>query len=657
MKYVFFSFLRWVLYHFESSLVFTQYKWSLIRYHTCLFLVLLSFIELAKAQKDTTFTLPHVEIHAIQLRKASIGEQQEVWDSTELSINAAVDVADVLSRESAVFVKSYGGGGLATTSVRGGSAGHTAIVWNGFPLQSPMLGQLDLSLLPIAFVDEMSLNYGGKSAAWGSGAIGGLLSLDNRPSYQRGLTADLQTSFGSFGRVNQQLKLSYGNRRFSASTRIFQQQALNDFSYRIRPDLPAKKHVNAALRQYGLLQELYWKPTLSQELSVRFWAQDVIREIPPTSTQSRSEASQSDIFMRSTLEWKYIGKKSFIHTRAALFREKLDYRDELIGLKALSEFWTAMSEVDGQWYLNERQQFQIGIDHNFTKAEADGYGKSPTQNRISLFGSFHQTVRDWNIHLSGRQQWTDDQSRAFVPALAIEGELFSHFKLKAKISRNYRLPTLNDRYWQPGGNPDLLAEYGWSQELGLEKMWESEKHQLSYSITGFNRNIRNWILWSIQDGQAYWSANNIARVWSRGVEQRIRGNWRLGVVELKLKAEYDYLLSTNEVAIQQPKIAAGQQLIYTPRHRAFGLLSVHWQAWEAVYQYAYTSGVRGINEALSGYQLGHIRLQYVLKNSGFRALLFLHIDNIWNTAYRVIERRPMPGRSYLLGLSIHYFHH
>ena len=114
-----------------------------------------------------------------------------------------------------------------------------------------------------------------------------------------------------------------------------------------------------------------------------------------------------------------------------------------------------------------------------------------------------------------------------MPSLGIEGRLAAPLLLKAKISRNYRLPTLNDRFWEPGGNENLLAEQGWSEELGLHTYGGENKHTWSYSITGFNRLIDNWILWSIAEGTSFWAANNITRVWSRGVEQRIRYSFLL----------------------------------------------------------------------------------------------------------------------------------
>ena len=40
--------------------------------------------------------------------------------------------------------------------------------------------------------------------------------------------------------------------------------------------------------------------------------------------------------------------------------------------------------------------------------------------------------------------------------------------LKANISRNSKIPTMNDMFWVPGGNPDLKNEYAFIYELTYE---------------------------------------------------------------------------------------------------------------------------------------------------------------------------------------------
>lgn len=208
-----------------------------------LLIVVFSCSQYLSAQIDTALHLPSIEIAAPRLRTHPPGERTEHWDSLDLVKGLSENAAELLSRQSGVYIKSYGLGSSATSSIRGGSAGQTSVIWNGLPLQSPMLGQLDLSLLPVTFIDQMEVRYGGNGASWGSGAIGGIITLDNHAHYGIGQQLDLRSSLGNFGRWDQQLKWQYGNQQLAGSTRLFYQQAKNEFPYSIRPDLPEKGKV------------------------------------------------------------------------------------------------------------------------------------------------------------------------------------------------------------------------------------------------------------------------------------------------------------------------------------------------------------------------------------------------------------------------------
>ncbi len=291
-----------------------------------------------------TIPLPLVEVKGASLRHSEIGSRTE-----RLALDrAASNLADVLQQTSGVFVKNYGLGSLATTSVRGGSAGHTAVVWNGFVIASPMLGQLDFSLLPSFLVDEANFQLGGNSAGWGSGSIGGTVFLDNKAEFGQAFRVVSQSILGSFSWRQQQLQIGYSGKKIAVKTKLFFQEAENDFPYRLRPDLPERRQTNFALYQRGGLQEVYWKYKPGQQLALHVWLQESEREIPPLTTQSQSMASQGDEVLRTSIHWRKTGKKTVWQARSGFFAEKIDYRDELIRLRAKSDFQTFINEVEQQ---------------------------------------------------------------------------------------------------------------------------------------------------------------------------------------------------------------------------------------------------------------------------------------------------------------------
>ncbi|MEZ4961778.1 MAG: TonB-dependent receptor [Saprospiraceae bacterium] len=606
--------------------------------------------QLLQGQNDSLRILPQVEVLATPLRSSPTGSRIEKWDLQQLKPYNSSSVADLLGRESGVFIKSYGAGSLATSSIRGGGAGHTAVIWNGFSIQSPMLGLLDLALLPAFFADEASLQYGGGSALWGSGAIGGMVSLNNLPG-SAGFSLRQEATTGSFGWLGQQAKATYAAGSWSGDTRYFHLEADNNFTYKTTAG-KQKRQSNAGLAHQGLMQNFYGAFGQRHQVSAHIWWQNADRQIPPTTTQNRSAAHQADAVLRSALAWKWKKKKTTISARSAYFREAIDYQDSLSGVFDKTRFVTMIGEAEMLWQPSPTQQLQVGANETLVKAFSKNYEKPPEQGQTALFAGYRFSKNKWKVQLNGRQEWLDGKALPFVPSLGLEWAALKWLKLEGNANRNYRFPTLNDRYWNPGGNSRLRPEEGWSQELGLHTRFVQKKSVVSLSSTAFNRNIRNWILWSVNPGENYYSPSNLAQVWSRGLEQRFRFTLCLEDFSLQLAGGYDYILSTNQKNVERPALSAGEQLIYVPEHQAFAAVTLHIGAWTLSYQHRYTGPVSTQTDPLGGYQVGYLFLQKTFTLNPIQGRLFFHLDNAWNASYRAIERRPMPGRYFRAGLSV-----
>ncbi len=77
-----------------------------------------------------------------------IGVQKTTFDSLALRENIALSIADILTFNSSVFVKSYGRATLSTVAFRGTSPSHTQVTWNGMRINNPLLGMTDFSPIP-----------------------------------------------------------------------------------------------------------------------------------------------------------------------------------------------------------------------------------------------------------------------------------------------------------------------------------------------------------------------------------------------------------------------------------------------------------------------------------------------------------------------------
>jgi len=508
-----------------------------------------------------------------------------------------------------------------------------------------------LNLLPLNGAEEISFQKGGNSALWGSGAIGGVIALNNQSNFHNKIFTNVKSTFGSFGNFNQEMKFGFGNSRVQSVTKLFHQQGENDFKYFIAPDFPKRQQTNAQVLQQNIMQDLYWKIDQKNQLAVHFWQQFSERNIPPTNVQTRSLASQNDKSTRILLDWKNVHETYVLQGKVGLFKEHLDYFDPEMNLISLSDFTTLTSEITGQKFWKNSHKVLAGITHAYTTANNDGYLEPPTENRSAIQFSYFFKKDKYKIQASIRQGLIDGKLIPIVPSLGFDYAIFPSLKLQGKVSRNYRVPTLNDRFWNGGGNENLNPESGWSEELTIAYDLSFGKNKLEFSVTGFNRNIDQWILWAPAEGQSFWAAFNITEVWSRGFEPRLSFSQKIKTIQLQIDAGYDFIKSTNEVAMDLPKREVGQQIIYVPEHQAFGRANLTWKNLRVSYQHSFTGKARGQFGELESYQVGNARLQYSVGWKKCKSIVFFNANNIWNTNYLIVERRPMPGTNYQIGIN------
>jgi iron complex outermembrane receptor protein len=365
-------------------------------------------------------------------------------------------------------------------------------------------------------------------------------------------------------------------------------------------------------------------------------------------------ASLRDKSLRSSLNYSKIGSKTRDEIKFAFLLEENAYSDLAVNLHSENIFSTLFADYNKEWYLKNWLRFSLGTTHMYNTATTPAYLAEQTDYQASVFFSTYLKVKSWKLMASVRQQWARVEKLPIIPSISFEYVCSPTISLKGKISQDYRLPTLNDRFWVPGGNADLESENGWSEEVGLVVHASRRNIILNFEFTAFNRLIENWIIWTRIENQSFFSPRNITRVWSRGMEQNLdfKYYWSSGENFLEIKLNGSLLSSTNQVAVISPKMEAGQQLIYTP-HYQYGLqTSVFFHKKRFTYYHLFTGGYRGINLDLPGYDLGSMSFSADLIRGQKNITGYLRINNLWNKQYQAIENRAMPGRNFVVGINL-----
>lgn len=625
--------------------------------------LLISLTGFAQSRMDSVKQLNIVEVSSARLTTFSSGNKSETLDSLLLNRYSTGNLADLLTNESQIFIKSYGLGSLATTSFRGAGANHTAVLWNGFNIQSPMLGLLDISLVPTNFLNNVKLQCGGAGALWGSGAVGGSVHLNNSAEFNRGISASSTVSFGSFSDKQQQASVEISKKQFIASLKVFNHEAKNDFSFinSAQYGKPEQKQSNAELKQYGILQENYYRINAHQQLNTRFWYQFNDRNIPPSMTQNSTISNQKDEAYRVTTEWQRTGERLKIAARFAYFDEKLIFNDSTIQEYSRSRSKAAIAEVESNFSISKFDLVNIGINNTYNEAVTADYLKNPSENRTALFVSYkiNTPKNNWNAVLSARQEFIKDKKIPFTASLGIDGKLSKLFLLKVNIAKHYRLPTFNDLYWAgigAKGNPDLIPETGWSEELSLVHKNNYKTTDWELGATVFNRTIDNWIIW-LPDEFNTWSPANVLRVQSQGLEYKLNVNYTIRKFKIQLSGKYNYVLSINEKSATTNDAAIGKQLIYVPIQNGQGSFSVSFYGTSFSYTQVYT-GYRYTTSDnihyLKPFTIGNLHVSQMVKLKTFKFKVFAQLNNIWQETYQVIAYRAMPLFNSQFGLTVYF---
>ena len=610
--------------------------------------VLFFFISLGYSQEALNLSIDTIYL---KTTKPLLATAEKQWETSLSVINQFTDLPSLISNAGNTYQKSYGNGSVSTISIRGGSASHSLLMWNDVPLLSPMLGLQNLSLIPLEISDKVSLSKDGGSTLWGSGAISGAINLSSQAQFKPLQKISLGINTGSFGLYKRSVQTTLSSSKIEFRLKWIDRGAMGDFEYVVGTDV--KNLNNAAYAQENLISELFYKPTDADVVSFHFWKQSAMTEIPPTTTQNFSDAHQEDASQKYLLKWLRVKNRFSLNSKVAYITDHQIYQDPLQSISSLNEFQTLFAESNLKLETSSQSLLNLGISAIRNTAQSKNYIVEQEETRLAIYPSYDWVLGAFSSHIATRLEWQGKDLNPIMPSYTLSYS-DTAIRIEAHVSRNYRNPSLNDLYWNPGGNPSLLPESGWSQSLNLNYTSpKTDKLDYNLSLDLYNRTVANWILWSLRDGTSFFSPSNIAKVWSRGLETGVEINYTGDHMAVKSTVNYALTKSTNQVEITSPEIAVGEQLLYTPIHMWSLSTELNYKNLALNLSNQYVGKSQGINQDIEAYFITNLFIGLEIASTKKRTEtdLFIRCNNLWNNNYRVIERRPMPGRNIELGIN------
>ncbi|HRP89880.1 MAG TPA: TonB-dependent receptor [Edaphocola sp.] len=632
-----------------------------------LYFLIIPFLVIAQNNFEDTLsniiiTSKKIKFHQDTKSELNTGQTSDSIAPQTLKLYHNLSVATLLSQQAPVFVKSYGVNNMSSLSFRGSSAAQSLVLWKGIPLNNPSLGIADISTLQTGMFDNITVNYGANASLLGSGNIGGALYLDNILSKKSKI--EIAYGIGSFGRRESSYNGQWTHKKLSIGLKAHQQKLINNFEYN-NINGTRETMTNANLNAYGLMLSSVYSINRYQSLSLDIWHQKYYRQIPKAMFETFSNKEQTDKALRTLLNWNFKKDNTNFYAKFSLNNENLDYSDSFYNVFSTSKTLQYYQEVG--W----KQDFRIpkyNAAHKILLFSAYQYtqlknssSNIPYQSRPSLIGAYQYLhgKKRWAFQANFRQEWTNGKPNPSLLGAGTEYEIFNQeqwqFKLKAGIQKTFRIPTLNELYNNPGGNPNLKPEQGWNKEFASVINWKNKKGNINFRQQSnyFNRTIKDWIYWL---GGAIWTPHNLAKVYNRGIETSNNINFELNnKTKVYFSLKTAYVLSTTLKSYMPNDSSIGKQIPYAPRYSGNLNLGFQIENFNFNYNQNYT-GYRFITTDeslyLKPYHTGNIQFSYIFYFKKLCATLNAQVQNIWNESYQVVAYRPMPNRFYCLGLQL-----
>ncbi len=611
-------------------------------------------------------------------------------DSNIIAEETNNSLSELLSKYTPVFVKNYGKTSLSTVSIRGTATSHTDVLFNGISLKSPMLGQVDFSLIPNNLFNNISINYGGSSIINTSGALGGNINLYNKINWKNKLSGVFIQDIGSYTTINSFVAINTGIKNLQFSTKLYNNYSKNDFTFKNKNIstidslsgkyiYPYQKNKNAEFYQNGFFQSVNYKKN-NITLSLNYWHQNTNRAIPRLNTYEGNDYSNinkqndlsNNIFFKST----YYKNKSKINFYSAVINKQINYKlkNYISGngyYNVINSYGVSNSlynKINYEYKFSDNILISTNYSFNYHKVKTkeiiqnNGYNKIRKENNfyISLYNKTNNRLSNSIII---RQNLVDNKIIPIIPFFGIDYLISKNndLHIKASVSKNYNIASLNDLYWQPGGNPNLKPEESRSADISLVLNKKTNKiFNILFSATYYYSYINNWIIW-LPSPLGYWSPYNINKVKSQGIEINAKINYTINKIHIFANANYSYTSSINKGDSLIWKDAYNKQLPYIPKHSGNIFISIKYKKYyinyiHNSYSERYTSSSQEISRRdwLYPYFMNNLSFGKMFNIKNINIDLKFKIYNLFNEEYRTVLGRPMPRQNYLLQIKLKF---
>jgi len=596
----------------------------------CFYIILFICATPMYAQLDSIQKLEEVLIVDSKLNDYSDGYQLSKLSDTLIKRNSA-SLTDVLRLNSTIYFKENGYGMVSSPSFRGTNAAQTAVIWNGININSNLNGQTDFNLISPNSFNNITIRSGGGSTQYGSGAVGGSIHLNNSIAFVNKHSTDLKLGYGSFSTLAGNFKTIQSNKKSYLDFGVDFISSENDYEYL---DLD-QKNENGEFSRFNVSIN----SGIKLKRSTLTWNSNYFtsnRNFSGSIT-APSDNNYKDITTRNLVSWK-IGKNKWTSTLKAahLFERYRYYPNKEDALYFEGKSNTYLGDYLLEYKMNSDIIISSVINYTYINAEGSNIGSNDRNTLSAVFLFKHNVTNKLSYGINLRQEFFNDFDNPFLFAFDAKYNVKDWYSIKLNASKNYRVPTFNDLYWDTGGNKKLQPETSYQGEIGNEFRWKN----LQFTLNGFYILSTDLIKWQPTES-GLWMPVNISETENYGVEFFTECSKNIKEHQLSVSINYTYTSAINK--------EKDKQLIYVPYHKVTGLFNYTFKNISAYYQFLFNGKVFTTTDnvgILDAYSVSNFGMDYSFNKNTFPIKIGIKINNIFNTYYENVAYRPMPNRNF-----------
>ena len=592
-------------------------------------LLSLLFFNIAISQQDTT-DLKEVVVSTTKLEIpfSKNFRTVKIISSDYIKNSPASNVSDLLQEITGIDVRRRGVGGVqGDLYIRGGGFDQTLLLVDGMKMDDAQTGHHTLNMiLPLYLIERIEVIKGPAARIFGQNAFNGAINIVTKEIKGEKKQIDLSLKEISYG--------SFEQKNISAVTKIITNKTKSLISFSNNTSDGYRHNTDYKRNNFFVKTSFNLKSSpidvIASFTENKFGANGFYAS--PSATEQYEETQASLLGVSTTINSEKLSIKPRLYWRRGQ-DEYIYIRDNPSVYRNLHKTNKVSAELSGSYFSNSGVT-GFGVDLSTVNISSNNLGEHD-RTTVNLFVDHTFKLFDEKLVLSPgiAVSYFSDMSFHSFPGIDLGYNINSNFKLYSNIGKTFRIPTYTDLYYSDRttiGNENLNPESATSTELGFK--YNTSNFKISGAF--FNRKAKNIIDYVKENENDLWNAVNIGSLKTTGFELDFRYNFQN---QNYLNLGYTNINDNNYVT----NINYSKYSLNSLKHHFTSKLNLNYIRnvnHSFVYKYAERSDK-------SSYNILDSKIMY-------KKGLFIYVNNIFDEVYSETNLVPMPGTSFLVGISV-----